>query len=105
MATPMPTALPMRQAEAKDRVALTPSAAVADGADRAPAQGQGGFIGLGRMGEAMGATRAAAGRAVPAYVRRAPQIDRLAALGLHATTQIADVLGCEFIITMLPDDD
>jgi 3-hydroxyisobutyrate dehydrogenase-like beta-hydroxyacid dehydrogenase len=88
--------------ETKHRIALTPSAPVED---RALAQGHVGFIGLGRMGEAMAANLAAADREVTAYVRRAPQIDRLAALGLRATTRIADVLGCEFIITMLPDDD
>jgi 3-hydroxyisobutyrate dehydrogenase-like beta-hydroxyacid dehydrogenase len=107
--------MPMSQTETKDLVTLAPSAPVGSGVDtrstsrgnaeRPLAQGRVGFIGLGRMGEAMAANLAAAGREVTAYVRRAQQIDGLAALGLHATTRIADVFGCEFIITMLPDDD
>jgi 3-hydroxyisobutyrate dehydrogenase-like beta-hydroxyacid dehydrogenase len=68
-------------------------------------QGQIGFVGLGRMGKAMAANLAAAGREVVAYVRRAEQIGQLAALGLDPTTNLADVFDCEFVITMLPDDD
>src|SRR2546423_2737232 len=64
-----------------------------------------GFIGLGRMGKAMAANLAAAGKKVIAYVRRAEQLGELVALGLHPTTDIADVFDCEFVITMLPDDD
>ena len=101
--------------QTKDLVALGPSAPASrdvgtrstsrGSGDRALAQGRVGFIGLGRMGKAMAANLATAGREVTAYVRRAPQIDELAALGLRATTKIADLLDCEFIITMLSDDD
>jgi 3-hydroxyisobutyrate dehydrogenase-like beta-hydroxyacid dehydrogenase len=68
-------------------------------------QAQIGFVGLGRMGRAMAANLVAAGHKVIAYVRRPEQIAQLEALGLHATTDIADVFDCEIVITMLPDDD
>lgn len=64
-----------------------------------------GFIGLGRMGMAMAANLAAAGVQVTAYVRRPDQTDRLAALGLKPTTDMASVLDCAVVISMLPDDD
>ena len=53
----------------------------------------------------MAANLAAAGHEVVAYVRRAEQIGKLAALGIDPTTDLADVFDCEFVITMLPDDD
>jgi len=107
--------MPVRQAETENVVALAPGAtggrgvdapsASREGAERPLAQGHVGFIGLGRMGSAMAANLAASGLGVVAYVRRAQQVEELAALGLPATTRIDDVLGCEVIITMLPDDD
>jgi 3-hydroxyisobutyrate dehydrogenase-like beta-hydroxyacid dehydrogenase len=63
-----------------------------------------GFVGLGRMGTAMAANLAASGVRVIAYVRRPEQVDRLAALGLKPTTNIADLFDCEVVISMLPDD-
>jgi 3-hydroxyisobutyrate dehydrogenase-like beta-hydroxyacid dehydrogenase len=42
---------------------------------------------------------------VIAYVRRADQVARLEALGLRPTTDIGDLLDCEVVISMLPDDD
>jgi 3-hydroxyisobutyrate dehydrogenase-like beta-hydroxyacid dehydrogenase len=72
--------------------------------DTAP-QGRIGFVGLGRMGEAMAANLAAACREVIAYVRRPEQIEPLAPLGLRATTDIAELFDCEFVITMLPNDE
>ena len=63
-----------------------------------------GFVGLGRMGAAMAANLAAAGYRVIAYVRRPDQMDKLAALGLEPTTNIADLFDCEVVISMLPDD-
>jgi len=42
---------------------------------------------------------------VIAYVRRPDQIGRLEALGLRPTTDIGDLLDCELVISMLPDDD
>jgi 3-hydroxyisobutyrate dehydrogenase-like beta-hydroxyacid dehydrogenase len=68
-------------------------------------QGEIGFVGLGRMGTAMGANLAAAGRRVIAYVRRPDQMGKLAALGLKPTTDITDLFDCEVVISMLPDDD
>ena len=56
-----------------------------------PIMGEIGFIGLGRMGTAMAANLAAAGRPVIAYVRRAGQIGQLAAIGIRATTDIGDL--------------
>jgi 3-hydroxyisobutyrate dehydrogenase-like beta-hydroxyacid dehydrogenase len=73
-------------------------------AGRPPVVGEIGFIGLGHMGTAMAANLAAAGRRVIAYVRRPDQINRLEALGLRPTTDIGDLLDCEVVISMLPDD-
>jgi 3-hydroxyisobutyrate dehydrogenase-like beta-hydroxyacid dehydrogenase len=68
-------------------------------------QGRIGIVGLGRMGKAMATNLAAAGHAVIAYVRRSEQLEPLVTLGLSPTTNISDVCACEFVITMLPDDD
>src|SRR6195256_6115178 len=70
-----------------------------------PVVGEIGFIGLGPMGTAMAANLAAAGRRVIAYVRRPDQIGKLEALRLRPTTDIGDLLDCEVVISMLPDDD
>src|SRR5712675_1489333 len=67
--------------------------------------GEIGFVGLGRMGAAMAANLAAKGRRVIAYVRRPDQIGKLEALGLRPTTDIGDLLHCDVVISMLPDDD
>jgi 3-hydroxyisobutyrate dehydrogenase-like beta-hydroxyacid dehydrogenase len=64
-----------------------------------------GFVGLGRMGAAMAANLAAEGRQVIAYVRRPDQIGQLEAIGLRPTTDIGDLLHCNVVISMLPDDD
>jgi 3-hydroxyisobutyrate dehydrogenase-like beta-hydroxyacid dehydrogenase len=69
-----------------------------------PAQGEIGFVGLGQMGTAMAANLASAGRRVIAYVRRPEQQGKLTTLGLKPTTNIADLFGCEIVISMLPDD-
>jgi 3-hydroxyisobutyrate dehydrogenase-like beta-hydroxyacid dehydrogenase len=52
----------------------------------------------------MAANLAAAGHRVIAYVRRPEQMDRLVALGLKPTMDIALLFDCEFVISMLPDD-
>src|SRR6195256_6326255 len=70
-----------------------------------PIVGEIGFVGLGHMGTAMAANLAASGRRVIAYVRRPDQIGRLEALGLRPTTDIGELLDCEDVISMLPDDD
>jgi 3-hydroxyisobutyrate dehydrogenase-like beta-hydroxyacid dehydrogenase len=72
---------------------------------RTPALGEIGFVGLGHMGTAMAANLVAAGRRVIAYVRRPDQIGKLEALRIRATTDIGDLLDCEVVISMLPDDD
>ncbi len=72
---------------------------------RRPMQHEIGFVGLGRMGAAMAANLAAAGRRVIAYVRRPEQMGKLMALGLKPTTDIANLFDCEVVISMLPDDD
>src|SRR5258708_19261459 len=74
-------------------------------AGRPPVLGEIGFVGLGHMGTAMAANLVAAGRRVIAYVRRPDQIGKLEALGLKPTTDIGDLLDCEAVISMLPDDD
>jgi 3-hydroxyisobutyrate dehydrogenase-like beta-hydroxyacid dehydrogenase len=53
----------------------------------------------------MAANLAAAGRRVIAYVRRSDQLGELEALGLNPTTDIGDLLDCDVVISMLPDDD
>jgi len=63
-----------------------------------------GFVGLGRMGTAIAANLAAAGRRVVGYIRRPEQGQELDALSVKPTTDIADLFDCEFVITMLPDD-
>ncbi len=60
-----------------------------------PVQGKIGFVGLGRMGTAMAANLAAAGRQVIAYVRHHDRMDKLASLGLKPTTDITDLFDCE----------
>jgi 3-hydroxyisobutyrate dehydrogenase-like beta-hydroxyacid dehydrogenase len=67
-------------------------------------QGEIGFVGLGHMGTAMAANLVASGRRVVAYVRRPDQIGKLEAPGLRPTTDIGDLLDCELVISMLPDD-
>jgi 3-hydroxyisobutyrate dehydrogenase-like beta-hydroxyacid dehydrogenase len=74
-------------------------------AARSPVAGEIGFVGLGHMGAAMAVNLAAAGRRVIAYVRQPGQVGKLEALGLSPTTDIGDLIDCEVIITMLPDDD
>ena len=100
----------------KDEFNSPPSCAVASAAapfgqrvdcgskGRLPAQDAVGFVGLGHMGTAMAANLAAAGRRVVAYVRRADQIGKLAALGLEPTTDITVLFDCKVVISMLPDD-
>jgi 3-hydroxyisobutyrate dehydrogenase-like beta-hydroxyacid dehydrogenase len=73
-------------------------------AARPPIAGEIGFVGLGHMGTAMAANLAAAGRRVIAYVRRPDRIGELESLGLRPTTAIGDLLDCELVISMLPDD-
>jgi 3-hydroxyisobutyrate dehydrogenase-like beta-hydroxyacid dehydrogenase len=63
-----------------------------------------GFVGVGHMGTAMATNLVAAGRQVIAYVRRVEQLEKLTALGIKSTMDIAELYDCEFVITMLPDD-
>lgn len=63
-----------------------------------------GVIGMGRMGAAMAANLVDAGFAVKAYVRRKGRIAELSPLGIDASTDMHDLLDCEFVITMVPDD-
>jgi 3-hydroxyisobutyrate dehydrogenase-like beta-hydroxyacid dehydrogenase len=64
-----------------------------------------GFVGLGHMGRAMATNLAAAGHRVIAYVRRPDRMSELAALGLEPAANIATLLDCTGVISMLPDDD
>jgi 3-hydroxyisobutyrate dehydrogenase-like beta-hydroxyacid dehydrogenase len=90
---------------AKDQPIARPTSLDASAPARTAAPREIGFIGLGRMGTPMAANLAAAGYRVRAHVRRAEQIEKLAALGLAATADITDLFDCEIVITMLPDDD
>ena len=69
-----------------------------------PVQGEIGVVGLGHMGTAMAVNLAAAGHRVMAYVRRREKLDELVALGLAPTLDLVDLLDCEVVISMLPDD-
>jgi 3-hydroxyisobutyrate dehydrogenase-like beta-hydroxyacid dehydrogenase len=81
-------------------------AASANGAGiRAAKRDSVGFIGVGRMGTVMAANLAAAGYRVIAHLRRPDRIAQLQALGLEPTVRMTDLFGCEFIVSMLPDDD
>ena len=53
----------------------------------------------------MAANLTAGGRRVIAYVRRPDRVGELEALRLTPTTDIGDLLDCEVVISMLPDDD
>jgi 3-hydroxyisobutyrate dehydrogenase-like beta-hydroxyacid dehydrogenase len=70
-----------------------------------PIMGEIGFIGLGAMGTAMATNLVTAKRSVVAYVRRKERIDQLKEFGISATTDISDLLHCELVISMLPDDE
>ncbi len=63
-----------------------------------------GFIGLGRMGSAMAANLAAAEFRVVGFVRHAEEMDRLAKLKINPTLNMADLFGCDIVVSMLPDD-
>jgi 3-hydroxyisobutyrate dehydrogenase-like beta-hydroxyacid dehydrogenase len=63
-----------------------------------------GFIGLGHMGSAMATNLAAGGRSVIGYLRKPQRNAELKALGLEPTNQLADIFGCDIVITMLSDD-
>jgi 3-hydroxyisobutyrate dehydrogenase-like beta-hydroxyacid dehydrogenase len=64
-----------------------------------------GFIGLGRMGTPMAANLAAAGYRVLAYSRHPERAEALAGLGVEAVPDMDNLLDCEIVISMLPDDD
>jgi 3-hydroxyisobutyrate dehydrogenase-like beta-hydroxyacid dehydrogenase len=56
------------------------------------------------MGSAMAANLAAGGYRVIAYIRRPDRAGEIRALGLEPKFSIADLFDCDFVITMLPDD-
>jgi 3-hydroxyisobutyrate dehydrogenase-like beta-hydroxyacid dehydrogenase len=74
-------------------------------ADRVPALGKIGFVGLGHMGTAMAANLVAAGCQVSGYVRRREQLGKVDQLGISATMDLSELFDCEIVISMLPDDD
>jgi 3-hydroxyisobutyrate dehydrogenase-like beta-hydroxyacid dehydrogenase len=57
------------------------------------------------MGTAMAANLAAAGRRVVTHVRHPERLSELEALGLTPTTNISDLFDCEFVVSMLPNDN
>jgi 3-hydroxyisobutyrate dehydrogenase-like beta-hydroxyacid dehydrogenase len=75
------------------------------GSPHQPPSGKIGFVGLGLMGTAMATNLVASGFPVTAYVRRPPQMNELRALGVASTMNISDLLDCELVISMLPDDN
>ena len=73
-------------------------------ATQKPLAGSIGFIGLGHMGSAMAANLASGGLAVLGYVRKPKRNAELKALGIQPTNDVADLFGCDVVITMVPDD-
>ncbi len=69
-----------------------------------PVDGSIGFVGLGRMGSAIAANLAAGGCRVVAHIRRADRVAEMEHLGLEPKFSIADLFDCDFVISMLPDD-
>lgn len=63
-----------------------------------------GFIGLGRMGEAMAANLLKAGHAVSVYNRSPAKADALVAAGAVRAASIAEACQSEAVLTMLADD-
>ncbi|MFG1424703.1 NAD(P)-dependent oxidoreductase [Roseixanthobacter glucoisosaccharinicivorans] len=63
-----------------------------------------GFIGLGRMGEAMAANLLKAGHAVSVYNRSPAKADALVAAGAVRAASIAEACQGEAVLTMLADD-
>jgi 3-hydroxyisobutyrate dehydrogenase-like beta-hydroxyacid dehydrogenase len=62
-----------------------------------------GVIGLGHMGHAFAVNLIADGYQVFAFDRNTSRADSLT--GAHAATRIADLAGCDAVLTSLPDDD
>jgi 3-hydroxyisobutyrate dehydrogenase-like beta-hydroxyacid dehydrogenase len=63
-----------------------------------------GFIGLGHMGSAMAANLVAGGRPVMGFLHSPEHKSELQSLGIATTDALADLFGCDTVITMLPDD-
>ena len=83
------------------------SIAEAGPAPKAKAKAQAGsigFIGLGHMGSAMAANLVASGRPVMGYLHSPEHKSELELLGIETTDALADLFGCDTVITMLPDD-
>jgi 3-hydroxyisobutyrate dehydrogenase-like beta-hydroxyacid dehydrogenase len=57
------------------------------------------------MGSVMAANLADAGCKVRAYTRHPEHMKELTEQGLKGTTDITDLFACDFVITMLPDDN
>jgi 3-hydroxyisobutyrate dehydrogenase-like beta-hydroxyacid dehydrogenase len=63
-----------------------------------------GFVGLGHMGSAMAANLVAGGRPVMGYLHSPEHKSELQSQGIATTDALADLFGCDTVITMLPDD-
>ena len=63
-----------------------------------------GFIGVGTMGRPMAANLSRKGFAVTVYDSTPGRASQVAAeLGCNAAARLADLAGCEFVVSMLPD--
>jgi 3-hydroxyisobutyrate dehydrogenase-like beta-hydroxyacid dehydrogenase len=63
-----------------------------------------GFIGLGHMGSAMAVNLVKGGLPVLGFVRKSNRNAELEALGIRPTNDLADLFGCDVVITMVSDD-
>ncbi len=64
-----------------------------------------GFVGLGRMGRPMALNLAKHDAALTVCATRAASLAPFRALGIRATTDVADVAQCEIVFLCLPDGD
>jgi 3-hydroxyisobutyrate dehydrogenase-like beta-hydroxyacid dehydrogenase len=70
-----------------------------------PARRRVGVIGLGRMGQAFAANLIADGYRVVVYDRNPEQAAALQRAGARGASRLADLAGCDVVLTSLPDDD
>ena len=96
--------LPIASGSASDNRPLEPQGGSGSTVLSRPILSEVGFVGLGHMGTAMAANLAATGRRVISHIRHPDRSGQLEALGLRPTTDISDLLDCELVISMLPDD-
>jgi 3-hydroxyisobutyrate dehydrogenase-like beta-hydroxyacid dehydrogenase len=64
-----------------------------------------GVVGLGHMGRAFAANLVEDGHQVSVYDRDEERITALLPIGVRGAERLADLAGCDVVLTSLPDDD